>query len=106
MIEQTPPITPPPAPVSDKKGFAIAGLVLGILNLCSWFLPICGAPMAVIGIVLSALGLKSTGKGMAIAGIILSAIGLLLAIINAILGAVVGSGDIFQQIQSQLGTTY
>ena len=86
-----PPSTPPPSPYAapgepNRQGFAIASLVIGILNLCFWIIPICGGPTAVIGLVLGFFGLKSTARGLAIAGIILSAIALILAIINAIVG--------------------
>jgi len=33
----------------NEKIMAIASLVLGVLNLCAWFLPICGIPLAIIG---------------------------------------------------------
>jgi hypothetical protein len=84
MSEQLPPNPTPvyaPAPVSDKRGFAIASLVLGILSLCGSGIFYCGGLMSVIGIVLGALGINSKGKGMAVAGIILSALGLIIAII-------------------------
>jgi len=88
MSEQLPPNLAPvytPAQVSDKRGFAIASLVLGILSLCGSGIFICGGIMSVVGIVLGALGVNSKGKGMAIAGIILSALGLILAIILRII---------------------
>jgi len=84
MSEQLPPNPAPvytPAPVSDKRGFAIASLVLGILSLCGSWIFWCGGLMSVVGIVLGALGMNSKGRGMAIAGIILSALGLIIAII-------------------------
>ncbi len=77
----------PSTPTSDKSGLAIASLVLGIINLCSWLLPICGGPLAIVGLVLGFLGLNSSKKGMAIAGLVLSGLALLLTIINAIAGA-------------------
>jgi hypothetical protein len=86
MSEQLPPAPAPapalvPAPASDRKGFAIASLVLGILSLCGSVSLWCGGIISVIGIVLGALGMNSKSKSMAVAGIILSALGLLLAII-------------------------
>jgi hypothetical protein len=92
MSEQFPPITPPaaPTPVGDKKGLAIASLVLGILNLCSWFLPICGGPLAIVGIILGILGIKSSQKTLAIIGIVLSALGLVATIVNMIAGVALG----------------
>ena len=90
MSDQFPTPAPVPAPAGDKKGLAIAALVLGILNLCSWFLPICGGPMAIVGIILGILGIKSSQKTLAIVGIVLSALGLLATIVNAIAGVYLG----------------
>ncbi|MGA2490734.1 MAG: DUF4190 domain-containing protein [Anaerolineales bacterium] len=84
MTEQLPPTPAPvyaPTPTSDKKGFAIASLVLGILSLCGSAVFWCGGLISIIGIVLGALGVNSKSKSIAIAGIILSALGLILAII-------------------------
>jgi hypothetical protein len=50
----------------DKKGFAIASFILGFLGLVLG--PLAGIP----GVILGALGLRSSKKGLAIAGIILS----------------------------------
>ncbi len=84
MSEQLPPTPAPvsaPAPAGDRRGFAIASLVLGILSLCGSVSFWCGGILGVVGIVLGALGMNSKGKGVAIAGIILSALGLILVII-------------------------
>jgi len=105
------PIQPTPAdapmPVKDKKGLAIASLVLGIVSLCLAVVPIVGLIVALVGLILGILGLKSSMKGMAIAGIVLSAIVLVLAIIAV---AVIGSlsllgpviGNVFSDINSSL----
>lgn len=106
-MEQIPSVNTPvsaPSGNDNQKYMAIASLVLGVLNLCAWFLPICGAPMSIIGIVLGVLGMKSPAqKTLAIVGIVLSSIGLLLTCGNAVAGVLLGSGDIFQQIQQGLG---
>lgn len=86
----SPEVPQPPAPAGDKKGLAVAGLVLGIVNLCSWFVPICGGPLAIVGIVLSVLGLKSSKRTLAIVGIVLSGLGLIATIVNAAAGAYIG----------------
>jgi membrane-bound ClpP family serine protease len=85
------------APVSgspvegNERIMAIVSLVLGVINLCAWFLPICGIPLGIIGVVLGVLGMKSPSqKTLAIIGIVLSAIGILLACINAIAGVFMG----------------
>jgi hypothetical protein len=77
-------------PATDRYVLAIISLVLGILNLCAWFIPLCGGSLAIVGLILGVLGLNSSRKGMAIAGIVLSGIALLLSIGNATFGAYLG----------------
>lgn len=111
MTDQIPPIppvplipAPAPAPAGDKKGLAIASLVLGILSFCSTIFWYCSAPMAIVGLILGFLGLKSSGRTMATVGMVLAGIGFLLAIVFAIISFT--SGPIIQQkileIQSTL----
>jgi hypothetical protein len=99
-----PALTQAPAPAGDKKGLAIASMILGILSWCASIFWFCGGPISVVGIVLGFLGMKSSGRKMAIAGIILSAIGLLLMIVFIIISLVSGPiiGNIFNQINSSL----
>ena len=66
---------------------AIASLVLGIVSLIAWLLPIVGLPVSIVGLVLGCKTVKSDKKVMAIVGIVLSSIGLNLTIINGALGA-------------------
>ncbi|HEX5221121.1 MAG TPA: DUF4190 domain-containing protein [Verrucomicrobiae bacterium] len=69
------------------SGFAVAGLVLGILSLFS-FCCCAGIPFNLLGLIFSIIGLVQvnnrpdlySGKGMAIAGLITSALSLLLGI--------------------------
>lgn len=66
-----------PAQPKDKKGMAIGSLILGIVSIvfgCIPFVP------SIIGIILGALSTKSSGKTMAIIGIVLSGIGILVSI--------------------------
>jgi len=91
--------TPPSAPTSgNERTMAIASLVLGVINLCAWFFPICGLPLGFVGIVLGVMGMKDQSqKTMAIAGIALCSIGLILACINSAIGAYMGfTGQSFQ----------
>lgn len=94
------PYNPSPAPASggNERVMAIASLVLGVINLCAWFIPLCGAPLAIVGIVLGYLGMKDPSqKTLAIIGIVLSALGLIATCINGALGAYMGlSGEGFQ----------
>lgn len=69
--------------VQPGKGFAIAGMVCGIVSLllacCFWPLAIV---TAIVGLVLSIIGLrKKQSKGMSIAGIITSALGILASLV-------------------------
>ena len=69
----------------DRKGFAIAALVLGIVSIvlaCVWFLSI---PCGILAIIFGALSLKSSKRGFSIAGIITGIIGTLALIIILIL---------------------
>jgi uncharacterized protein YneF (UPF0154 family) len=81
---------PPTGAAQPGNGVAIAGMVLGIISLglfCVWYVAI---PCAVVGLILSAVGLKKSkeiggkGKGMATTGLVLSVIALGLAIVLAI----------------------
>jgi hypothetical protein len=75
----------------NEKIMAIASLVLGVINLCAWFFPICGIPLAIIGLVLGFLGMKDPSqKTLAIIGMALCGFGLLLACGNSAYGAYVG----------------
>lgn len=99
-MQDYPPPVSSPAPPGDKKGLAIASLVVGIINLCGWLLPICGFPLGIVAIVLGVLGLPSSQRTLAIAGIVLGGLTILLAIINAIAGVLLGPQmqDIFNQL--------
>lgn len=75
----------------NEKIMAIASLVLGVINLCAWFLPICGIPLAFVGLVLGVMGLKDPSqKTLAIIGIALCGLSLLLGCGNAAYGAYIG----------------
>jgi hypothetical protein len=118
MSEQLPPVPAPApapmpapapagvpvsAPAGDKRGLAIASLVLGILSLCGSGFLVCGGLLSVIGIVLGALGINSRSKNMAIAGIVLSAVGLLLTIIFRIVFRGILFNDYWQQLLHSIG---
>lgn len=65
----------------DRKGLAIAAMVLGIVSLvlfCIWYISI---PCAILAIIFGILSLKSTKRGMAIAGITTGAIGFVLMVV-------------------------
>jgi len=76
---------------ASKNGKATTGLVLGIIGLITWFIPLIGAPITIIGLIFGIKGLKSLKRGVAIAGIVLSSIGLFATIVNASIGAYQGA---------------
>jgi hypothetical protein len=87
---QPPPNYPPPSypdQYPNGTGKALAGMILGIISLVFWCIPLLGAPVAIVGLVLSNKGLKSSSRSQAIAGFVTSIIGLVLTIINASIGA-------------------
>ncbi len=75
--------------VDDNISFGIASIVLGILGILLVFIPniLCSAGIAagIIGIILGVNALSTKGKIMAIIGIILSSIGILIGIANFVL---------------------
>jgi hypothetical protein len=93
-MEQIPsntPVMPSPVSSGNERIMAIASMVVGVINLCAWFIPICGIPLSLVGIVLGFLGMKDeTQKTFAIIGIALCAIGLILGCGNAAYGVYLG----------------
>ena len=89
-MSETPQSPTPPVSSPQGNGLAIAGMVLGIVSLatfCAWYLSI---PCAIVGLILSVVGLKKSqivgkGHGMALAGVITSVIAIGLAILVIIL---------------------
>lgn len=59
---------------SSKNGFAIAGFVCSIVGLFVLW------PLCVVGLILSAIGLKSERKGLAIAGLVIGIVGVVLVL--------------------------
>ncbi|MDE5582904.1 MAG: hypothetical protein K2J08_04290 [Ruminococcus sp.] len=77
---------------SPISGCAVASLILGIIALmsscCLYYLSI---PLAVIGTILGAVGIKSgkSGRGMGIAGIVCCIISLVPSIIVIVTGSAI-----------------
>lgn len=75
---------PLPAAPAGKNGFAIAGLVLGIVTMVFCWVPILVWVLGAAGLALSIVGLVKSnnkgGKGKAITGLILSAVGAVIGI--------------------------
>lgn len=97
---------------ADKKGFAIAALVLGIIAIvlcCIWYVSI---PCGIIALILGILGRKSSKKGMSTAGIVTGVIGMILCLVlylgvvflglSIFNSAVKSTDDINDQLQQSL----
>ncbi len=70
-----------PAQPDQRKGFAIAGLVLGIVSLVLFWIFYLGIPVAIVGIIMSVLGRRSTqNRTMATVGLVLSIIAIVLGL--------------------------
>ncbi len=80
-------------PEKDRKGLAIASMVLGIVALvlfCVWYISI---PCAILALVFGIISLKSSKRGMAIAGISTGSVGFVLMILlYAFIFFVIGVG--------------
>ena len=77
-------------PIDNRKrinGAATAGLIFGIINLCTSWIPLLNAIPAILGLIFSIVGVSKKdagGKGRAIAGLIMSAVGLLIVVLIVI----------------------
>ncbi|MCL1922974.1 MAG: hypothetical protein FWG15_03790 [Propionibacteriaceae bacterium] len=86
LVQGGQPLVPMMYVAQPPRGFAIAGMVLGILSLAFMFMWSARSlviPLAIIGFVLSFIGIRKPQGGMATAGLIRSAIPI--AILPAIL---------------------
>lgn len=91
-----PEVLPSSAPKSDRTWMGTASLVLGIITVLTWCLPFCSGPLAIVGIILGALGLKETNRGLSIAGLVLNIIAIVLVIIVSILYVTLWSSGWFE----------
>ncbi|MCI8339148.1 MAG: DUF4190 domain-containing protein [Lachnospiraceae bacterium] len=84
----------------DPMGYAIAGMVLGIVSIVCCCSPFVGGVTGVLGLIFSIMVLvqKRPGKGMAIAGVICAAIGLILMV-----SMLVANNSMMDYINSQGG---
>ncbi len=84
----------------EPMGFAIAGMVLGIVSIVCCCSPFVGGVTGVLGLIFSIMVLvqKKPGKGMAIAGAICAAIGLILVV-----SMLVANNSMMDYINSQGG---
>lgn len=100
MTTETQPQPPayPAQPQPQKKGMAIAAMVLGIVGVVLAFIPILGLVAFILGglaIILGIIALiKKRGKGQAITGVITGVAAFIIAgIVTALTGAFLGAVD-------------
>ena len=68
-------------PEKDRKGLALASMILGIVSIVLFFIKFISIPCGILAIVFSALSLKSSKKGFAITGLTTGIIGIALMIV-------------------------
>ena len=87
-VQQAQPVAAAPA-ASGKNGFAIAGLILGIVTMVFCWVPILVWVLGGTGLALSIVGLVKSkvkgGKGQSITGLVLSAVGAVIGVFVIIL---------------------
>lgn len=74
-----------------NKFYALFSAALGLISLCAALIPICGGGLAVAGLILGWLGIKSENERIAIAGLVFSGLGLLISIVYAVVLAFRGT---------------
>lgn len=84
-----------PAVLPEKGGgFAIAGLILGIVSIPIALFALCGYSTSILGFVFSLLGRRAPSKRtMATIGLILSIIGFIASIASSVYGVILMSGQ-------------
>lgn len=84
---------PPAFPQQQRtNGLCVAGMICGIVSLCGFWVPFGGIVVAIVGAILSGVGMRQVsenpmfgGKGMGIAGLICSLLALVPAVIIVVL---------------------
>ncbi len=79
-----------PAADPSKNAKATTSFILGVVGILAWALPILGAPITIIGLILGIKGLASQKRKLAIAAIVLNIAGLFLTVVNGSIGAYMG----------------
>ena len=79
------------APKTERKGFNITSMILGIISIAFLFVWYVSVPCAIIAIIFAVAGKKDAGKGMGTAGMVLGIISLaLLILLFVFAGSLVG----------------
>ncbi|MGL4799177.1 MAG: hypothetical protein ACRDDX_13800 [Cellulosilyticaceae bacterium] len=82
-------MTPHIVPVARPNPNAWTSFILGIISSLGWLVPIIGLPVAIVGTVLGAVGMKNKrNKGIAIAGFVVNTVFLCASIAKGIVDIV------------------
>lgn len=77
-------------PKDTISGFAVTGLVLGIISVLLCWIPFLDLLLGILAFIFSIIGFKkSTKQGVAIAGIIFSSISILVGLVLTFIGAII-----------------
>ena len=104
--ENTPSAAQPAAAApSNKDSFAVVGLCMAILSIVSCCIPYISLPAAVLGIIFSAMGLKSQMRHtMALIGLIISIVFIVFGVVIMILSvSLLTNSDFMEGLLSQYG---
>lgn len=71
---------------TEGSGLGDASLILGVVAVFVFWCPIIGGPLTLVGLILGALGLRSSRNGTAIAGLILNILFLLASLLFMLIG--------------------
>ncbi len=88
---------PPTATTAGGSGRATASMVLGIISIPAALFAILGLIIGIVGLTLGLIAPGEinrrglTNRGQAVAGIVCSSIGIVLAIVNAVAGAIMAT---------------
>lgn len=80
-IAQSAPATAVAVPKSQRKGFSVVSMILGIGSILAFLLWFISIPLAIAAIIFGLVGMARGGKGMAVAGIATAFVGVLFTVL-------------------------
>ncbi|HZK34279.1 MAG TPA: DUF4190 domain-containing protein [Bacillota bacterium] len=87
-------------PPQDRKGLAIASMILGILSLVFMCAPGLNILLSTLAIIFGGVSLKSSGRGMAIAGLVTGLVALAIILLFFLLFAAEITSSPFYEFES------
>ncbi len=90
----------------DRRGLAIASLVLGLVALLGCCVPFVVFPAGAAALVMGVMSVKSSAKGFAVAGIVLGVIALLLGAAYLVMSLIIMTNIDFDAIMNDMNMYY